>query len=297
MSAQRPRTSKPRGVCRYYTTPRGCFAGSSCKFLHGDEQKLTPYDQSKTCRYYTAGYCRRGADCWFLHSDPGPAAKVVVSPIASDDDDYVCSICLEKPVTFGLLAGCDHIFCLECIRQWRNPPVTPEDGAVDRLKKCCPLCRVASPFVTPSSHFYSSTHPGKAATINQYKASMARVPCRYFQASLHSSQRFCPFGKDCFYQHKNEDGSDHVFAEGVEHYIKPDSGTRSRGRFTFTSSDDYVDTPWIEEMSATLDAIRASLPDFLQQPLDEGEDDSENDDHPHRLQVEQLMNLMFHLME
>lgn len=45
-------------------------------------------------------------------------------------------------------------------------------------------------------------------------------------------------------------------------------------------------------MSATLDAIRASLPDFLQQPLDEGEDDSENDDHPHRLQVEQLVSLI-----
>jgi hypothetical protein len=64
MSLTRPSTSKPRGVCRYYTHPRGCFAADKCKFLHGDppiEAKpddpplLTPYDKAKRCRFYSQG--------------------------------------------------------------------------------------------------------------------------------------------------------------------------------------------------------------------------------------------------
>lgn len=51
----RPSTSKARGVCTYYKTSRGCWAKDNCKFLHGEEEKLTPYDKSKTCRFYANG--------------------------------------------------------------------------------------------------------------------------------------------------------------------------------------------------------------------------------------------------
>lgn len=57
----RPPTSKSRGICRYYTTERGCFNGKRCKFVHGipsdssAQPLLTPYDQSKTCRFYGQG--------------------------------------------------------------------------------------------------------------------------------------------------------------------------------------------------------------------------------------------------
>lgn len=51
----RPVTSKSRGICRYYSTPRGCFAGNDCKFLHGADEQLTPYDKSKVCKYYAKG--------------------------------------------------------------------------------------------------------------------------------------------------------------------------------------------------------------------------------------------------
>jgi len=52
---ERPVTSKSRGICRYYNTQRGCFAGNKCKFLHGEHEKLTPFDKNKTCRYFAAG--------------------------------------------------------------------------------------------------------------------------------------------------------------------------------------------------------------------------------------------------
>ena len=113
MSTERPVTSKARGICRYYSTPGGCLAGDKCKFLHGEEEKLTPYDKGKTCRYFAAGYCKRGADCWFRHVRPAASAPStdtsssaeVTSPVATEneEEDIICSICYEKPVTFGLL--------------------------------------------------------------------------------------------------------------------------------------------------------------------------------------------------
>ena len=86
MALNRPCTSKPRGICQYYNTPRGCFAGDKCKFLHGDPSSapsdacvspqvlLTPYDTAKTCRYYVNGAilslfsfpCRRHCPCRLL---------------------------------------------------------------------------------------------------------------------------------------------------------------------------------------------------------------------------------------
>lgn len=67
----------------------------------------------------------------------------------------------------------------------------------------------------PSSIFYMQDDPRKVAVVENYKQSMSRVPCRYFVEST-PENRFCPFGKDCFYQHLNEDGTPYVFTEGVD---------------------------------------------------------------------------------
>ena len=45
-----------------------------------------------------------------------------------------------------LLEGCDHCFCLECLREWRNThAIRPE------VARSCPECRAPSHFVTPSA--------------------------------------------------------------------------------------------------------------------------------------------------
>lgn len=110
MATQRPPTSKARGICKYYATPRGCFAGKHCKFLHGEQEKLTLYDKSKTCHFYAAGYCKRGADCWFVHAQPeacspgSSAGSVAPKQEDEDGDGSLCSVCYDKPVTYGLLS-------------------------------------------------------------------------------------------------------------------------------------------------------------------------------------------------
>ncbi|KAG7444261.1 uncharacterized protein BT62DRAFT_900189 [Guyanagaster necrorhizus] len=213
----RPVTSKSRGICKYYKEPRGCFSGSKCKFLHDEPNArgLTPYDQAKTCRFYAQGYCKRGDKCWFRHTPPPPSQ-------GDDDDDEPCSICFEQPVTYGLLMGCSHVFCISCIKQWRDSSKQNRDPGPSKVTKQCPMCRAPSAYITPSSLFYKNEDPRKEKIILSYKESMARVPCSYFQASKmeDATNPFCPFGKDCFYQHLNEDGTPHVFVQGVEACMK-----------------------------------------------------------------------------
>jgi len=244
---ERPSTSKPRGICRYYTTPRGCFAGKNCKFLHGENERLTSYDQNKICRFYRAGYCRRGADCWFRHVDE-PRKPEPESRIPSDEDLH-CNVCYEKPITYALLSGCSHVFCLQCIRQWRDSFSRNEDVSSE-TSKSCPYCRVSSRFITPSSQFFPEGHPRKAEIIAQYKASMARVPCRYFQKSPPTS-RHCPFGRDCFYQHMNEDGTPYFFEGGAEENMN------NRRPYRWSSLEG------LEDINATLAALRTTLPSLL----------------------------------
>jgi hypothetical protein len=57
--------------------------------------------------------------------------------------------------------------------------------------------------------------------VEEYKSSMARTPCRYFEDSKRNifprlPSPFCPFGKDCFYRHLNDDGTGYIFLTGVE---------------------------------------------------------------------------------
>ncbi|KAI0048117.1 hypothetical protein FA95DRAFT_1491458 [Auriscalpium vulgare] len=222
----RPSTSKPRGLCRYYNTPHGCFQRNNCKFLHGTEEKLTPYDKSKVCRFFAAGYCKRGEKCWFQHVLPdattAPSPQSVPPPIAPED--AMCGICYEVPVTYGLLSDCGHIFCVECLRSWRDKKNKSDD--VSFLNKKCPYCRTTSKLVIPSSHYYPHGHDGKAATLQKYKDSLSRVPCKYFTRSK-PNNRFCPFGRDCLYQHRNADGTEFVFSRGSKYNLRR-SGLRNR---------------------------------------------------------------------
>lgn len=81
--------------------------------------------------------------------------------------DVECGICLERIALkedprFGLL-NCDHAFCLSCIRTWRS-----KHTMSDFATKSCPLCRMVTYFIIPSSTW--TTNPiEKQKIIDAYK--------------------------------------------------------------------------------------------------------------------------------
>ena len=58
---------------------------------------------------------------------------------------------------------------------------------------------------------------------------------RYFENSQ-PGRRHCPFGKECFYKHENDDGTPYVFHRGADYYMQV-GGMKSESS-AFLSYDD-----------------------------------------------------------
>ncbi|XP_053409317.1 uncharacterized protein LOC123561321 isoform X2 [Mercenaria mercenaria] len=84
-TARTPNTRKNTGVvkpgneatggtiCRFYKTPRGCWNGDQCRFVHDDG--LAVPSAMPRCRFYgTPEGCRYGDSCYFLHDEPQVSA-------------------------------------------------------------------------------------------------------------------------------------------------------------------------------------------------------------------------------
>lgn len=114
-----------------------------------------------------------------------------------------CSVCLEVVVEgaagrrFGLLTGCAHAFCLDCIRAWRARIDLPAATV-----RSCPVCRKLSYYVIPSDCFVAD-EARKASLVGQYHGEQKKVPCRNFEYGKGK----CPFGSSCFYAHLVPDGA------------------------------------------------------------------------------------------
>ncbi|KMZ09745.1 probable E3 ubiquitin-protein ligase makorin-1 [Drosophila simulans] len=113
--------------------------------------------------------------------------------------DKTCGICLETVVMkkgsecrFGILSKCRHIFCLPCIRTWRQ-----EQEFESNVKRGCPECRVFSGFVCPSE-YWVDTKEDKDKLLIEYRAAMGAKDCRHFNRGFGD----CPFGTSCFYKHR-----------------------------------------------------------------------------------------------
>ena len=130
-----------------------------------------------------------------------------------------CGVCLEVPpvsedakdwARYALLPGCDHVFCIKCIQQWRAANKSAnDDGAAGEatldkaLVKCCPTCRSPSRFCVPSDKCYKGE--AKEEMISHFKDSKAKKKCRNYVVGQLGS---CPFGSECFYKHPDHDGED-----------------------------------------------------------------------------------------
>ncbi|GJQ13525.1 hypothetical protein GpartN1_g5316.t1 [Galdieria partita] len=176
-------------LCKYHAD-NACQYGESCHYLHGLEcphcgrNVLHPLDISIQRQHIEE--CRQ-----FYYS----------SEEFLNSQNQECGICLDYPrksgKSFGLLENCDHVFCLECIRQWRQHSL--EFGQVVRF---CPLCRTPSFFVIPSLVVPGNIER-KNEIIERYKSKLTTIPCKYFNYGKGT----CPFSTSCFYAHCYPDGT------------------------------------------------------------------------------------------
>lgn len=110
-----------------------------------------------------------------------------------------CMICYERPLTYGLLPNCNHIFCYGCLKNWRStaPRHPNEPGEVRRAaerKKRCPLCRTPSQFIIPATVFVKNEN--KQHLLRDYRLALAKIACKHFERSKDEGAGglFCPFG-------------------------------------------------------------------------------------------------------
>lgn len=153
------------------------------------EQPKEP--EKPVCPFFLKGKCKYGDRCWLGHPSGEEFAV---------EGDMECGICLHKirenHKEFGLLLGCSHSFCLNCMRVWRGQVNVPKEVA-----RSCPICRTTSFYIIPSPVFVEG-YEEKMNMANQYKQKLGGIPCRFFNFG----EGECPFSSSCFYDHRYKNG-------------------------------------------------------------------------------------------
>lgn len=173
------------------------FTNLSLLFIH--------FAHRKTCTFFLQGNCRYGESCFYMHSlredVETEADMIIMGRELQESEELECNICydniLQKEERFGLLSGCSHAFCLTCVRNWRGNADQPKQTV-----RQCPVCRVETHFIIPSSRMVTDPER-KKALIETYRKNLAAIPCRHFN----EGQGTCPFGTSCFYAHRYPDGT------------------------------------------------------------------------------------------
>ncbi|CAO4384912.1 unnamed protein product [Caenorhabditis nigoni] len=170
----------------------------NCAFLHGDfcdlcnHWCLHPFDQDLRQKHHQ--------ECTANH-----LAEMERAFLMKESEEKSCGICmdkiLEKKKRFGILNGCQHCFCLDCIRRWRSRD--QQALMATEVVRSCPECRQHSDYVIPSI-FWVEKKDEKELFINMYKDNMKTKICKYYAKS---QRGFCKFGNKCFYKHQLPDGT------------------------------------------------------------------------------------------
>uniref|UniRef100_A0A1L8DSZ3 RING-type E3 ubiquitin transferase n=1 Tax=Nyssomyia neivai TaxID=330878 RepID=A0A1L8DSZ3_9DIPT len=173
-----------------------CAYGDSCPYAHGDLCDMC----GQFCLHPTDEEQRKShnVQCIRQHEK-----DMELSFAIARSKDKLCGICFEvimeksgRDQRFGILPNCNHIFCLECIRKWRQAKQFD-----NKIIRSCPECRVASDFVCPST-YWVDTQEEKAKLIEEYKSALNAKDCKYYKKGSGT----CPFGNKCFYKHADRDG-------------------------------------------------------------------------------------------
>uniref|UniRef100_K3WYP3 RING-type E3 ubiquitin transferase n=1 Tax=Globisporangium ultimum (strain ATCC 200006 / CBS 805.95 / DAOM BR144) TaxID=431595 RepID=K3WYP3_GLOUD len=225
----------PPVLCRFFVLGK-CRYGSHCTFSHdipavatecemNEEDSLSAAAALVDCPYFLRGNCKYGQHCRLRHTEPPPSAsssRGTVVPVSSNQangasggtGEYTCGVCFDDVVEagkhFGLLS-CDHCFCLDCLRSWRQS----KDMEAE-VTRSCPACRVPSNYIVPSLTFCTGAE--KQKVVDAYKSHLSVRACKYFNGCIGS----CPFGPHCFYAHRNSEGED------IKHLDRPRRASKHR---------------------------------------------------------------------
>ncbi|CAH0520860.1 unnamed protein product [Peronospora belbahrii] len=223
-------------LCRFFVLGK-CRYGSRCTFSHTLPAHVSECTADETvnlsaaaalvdCPFFLRGNCKFGDHCRLRHNSMllseasvATAATTLSVPRTTrsatcidNQRDLSCGICFDDIVQsgkyFGLLS-CDHCFCLDCLRSWR------QSKDMD-LVRACPACRLPSDYIVPSLLFCIGDE--KRKVVEAYKSHLALRECKYFNGLFGS----CPFGPRCFYAHRDGIGRD------VKHLDRPKRVTKPR---------------------------------------------------------------------
>ncbi|KAK7066275.1 E3 ubiquitin-protein ligase makorin-1, partial [Halocaridina rubra] len=245
-----PATSSDSELCPMLIITGVCQAGEYCTYIHGSLCEvcqlacLHPYDKEQ--RRLHKEECSKLMEAEMEHSFAVARSR-----------DKVCGICMdtvmERPLAsqrrFGILPNCQHCFCLNCIRKWRQ-----SKQFENKIVRSCPECRTQSDYVIPSRYWVDDKDKEeKDKLLDSYRRALSTKPCKYFK----QGEGQCPFGNKCFYLHALPDGT------------KKDVGPpRRRRRFTADGElqlylDNMVLWDFIEEREHRLELLRGSIQTLL----------------------------------
>uniref|UniRef100_A0A183D6Y2 RING-type E3 ubiquitin transferase n=1 Tax=Gongylonema pulchrum TaxID=637853 RepID=A0A183D6Y2_9BILA len=183
-------------VCPYYETGH-CDKGNLCPFVHGDICDLCNVPCLHPANEGLRAEHRR--ECIAAHE-----AAMEEAFAEARSADKVCGICMEnireKNVRFGILEGCKHCFCLDCIRQWRS---NQNHHFEKKTVRSCPECRTHSDFVIPAKYWVEDP-ADKSKLIAKFRENTKQKLCKYVKGGRIGN---CPFGNKCFYKHVTPDGT------------------------------------------------------------------------------------------
>ena len=202
-----PDTNEPHQVVRTIGRRKMDFQKNLVDF---DEDQLIQdfLNENKKqviCEYFVRGNCKYGDACDYMHpsgSYTGNFANSMEERAYIEENDEECQICLERVLAsgkqFGILDGCDHTFCLKCIREWR---ATFDKRTSKHHFRTCPICRQNSFLVIPSYYMVMSG-PEKDELIEEYNSALKEIPCKHFNFGKGQ----CPFLNSCKYEHRLKNG-------------------------------------------------------------------------------------------
>lgn len=178
-----------------------------------------------------------------------------------------CCVCFEAPRKrpgpnrnrdrYGLMEGCDHVVCMQCIMNWRKNAKTAREARLG-----CPVCRKLSHIVVPWHEALRGEE--RLNVLHQFKERCKTTPCKWS-----SGGQRCPAGKHCLYDHSrapqvfeprremqldSDDEDEALFLFEALSNLTSLIERRSRITRALFDSDDDVESD--EEISAFLRGLR-----------------------------------------